>query len=105
MTSTNELTVQVAELLEQVKQKAIGALTTVAMLTGFHGKQKLLSDELRGQIADGVRTTMKDGMRYGQAVSLVLEHIRDTELTPEQHLLAADLVKGIESCMNDDEEN
>lgn len=88
------------KLLERVGGAARQALITSVQLSEI---QKNPDPAKRSEVAAGLKQTMLDGMRTGQAVSLILEHFRDNELTPEQQFLASDLLEKIRYCMDDDD--
>jgi hypothetical protein len=86
------------KLLERVGKAARLALVTSVQLSEI---QKNPDPAKRKQVGDNLKNTVLDGMRMGQAVSLILEHLRDTELTPEQQFLASDILAKIQYCVED----
>jgi hypothetical protein len=87
-------------LLDRTGKAARQALITSVQLTEI---QKNPDPAKRSEVAAGLKATMLDGMRMGQATSLVLEHLRDAELTPEQQFLASDLLNKIRYALDDDD--
>lgn len=88
------------QLLDRTGKAARTALVTSIQLTEI---QKYPDPAKRSEIAAGLKQTVLDGMRMGQSVSLILEHFRDTDLTPEQQFLASDILAKIQYCLDDDD--